>query len=337
MASFNISALQAVLLENLGDIQTIFGLKVSNGFDEKRNGDFLVMPTRDKVPLVRDSTNPILQPGRTGTTNFTNNAVELKSRIGEIKPFKADLKLDEVTLYNWSRSYLAKKKATDPSDIYSFEAMTYYMGRILAQAGKDISNAVYKGVHNPAGGVGGVHLFDGLNAKMLEGFTTVANGGVEDIPATNVYAAANTINQANILGEINKAVQVIVDSETLAEYVEEDGSYYLPFQHYAMMKNALAAQPVTKGDEVVMKTGTHEYRLSLLPNTIIKHRPMLNGTQSHFWTPDGNLFFLAPEGTTEDISSITIENADRSLKIFMDGEAAVDYADGRLIVKNNKW
>lgn len=337
MAAFNITALQAVLLENLGDIQTIFGLKVSNGFDEKRNGDFLVMPTKDKVPLVRDATNPILQPGRTGSTNFTNDAVVLKSRIGEIKPFKADLKLDEVTLYNWSRSYLAKKKATDPTDIYSFEAMTYYMGRILAQAGKDINGALFKGVYNAGGGVGGVNLFDGLNAKMLEGFTSVANGGKEDIPASNVYAAANTINQANILAEIAKGVQVIVDSDTLAEYVEENASFYLPFQQYAMMKNALAAQPVTKGDEVVMKTGANEYRLSLLPNTIIKHRPMLTGTQAQFWTPDGNLFFLAPEGTTEDISAITIEKADRALKIFMDGEAGVDYADGRLIVRNNKW
>jgi hypothetical protein len=336
MAAFNITNLQAVLLENIADIQTIFGLKMSNGFDEKRNGDFLVMPTKDKVPLVRDSTNPILQPGRTGSTNFTNDAVVLKSRIGQILPFKADLKLDEVTLYNWSRSYLAKKKATDPSDIYSFEAMSYYMGRIMTQAGSDINQALFKGVYNAAGGVGGVNLFDGLNAKMLMGFTAVGLGGIGDIPVGNVYAAAATINQANILTEIQKLVNVIIDTDVLQEYVEEDGSLYLPFQHYAFMKNAIAAQPVTKGDEVVMKEGS-DYRLAMLPNTIIKHRKMLNGTQKHFWTPDGNLFYLAPEGTSEDISSITVEKADRAIKIFMDGEGGVDYADGRLLVTNDKW
>jgi hypothetical protein len=337
MAAFNISALSIELQRSLADYSTIFGLKVSNGFNEKTNGDLIVMPTKDKVPLIRDSTGPILQPGRTGSVNFTNDAVSLANRIGEIKPFKADIKLDEVTLYNWSRTYLSSKGATDPSDIYSFEAMTYYMGKIMKQAGKDINGALFKGVWNNATGVqSGVNLFDGLRIKMLQGFTTVGAGGIGDIPASNVYAAAATINQANILAEIKKAVQVVVDSEVLQEYVEEPASFYMPFTHYVMMQNALAAEPLTKGSEIVMKEGK-DYRLAILPNTIIKHRPMLIGTEKHVWSPDGNFFYLAPEGSTEDISSITYEKADRALKIFLDGQAAVDYADGRLIVTNNKW
>lgn len=337
MASFKINDLAIELQRFIADYTKIFGLKMANGFDEKRNGDFTVLPIKDKVGLVRDATTAVLQPGRTGSTNFTANNVALASRIGELKPFKGDLLLSEVILYNWSKAYIAQKKASDPTDIYSFEAMSYYMGRIFAQCGKDITQAVYKGVYNPTGGVGGVNLFDGLGAKFLQGFTAVGSGGIGDIPASNVYAAAATINQSNILAEIQKLVDVVVADETLAEYVEENATMYLPFQHYAAMQAAKAALAVTTGDQVVFKGDDGIYRLTILPNTVIKHRPMSNGTQKHFWTPEGNLFFLTPEGAAEDIASITTEKADRSIKIFLDGEAAVDYADGRLLVMNNKW
>lgn len=334
-SSLKINDLAVELQRNLGDYTKIFGLKMANGFDEKRNGDFGVIPTKDKVPLIRDTTSSILQPGRTGTTNFTNDAVSLKARTGEIKPFKADLKLSEVELYAWSKSYLARKKPTDPSDVYSFEAMAYYMGRIFAQAGKDMTQAVYKGVYNAAGGVGGVNLFDGLGIKLTKGVLTVANGGVEDIPATNMATSAATITQANILAEIQKIVDIIVASDTLVEYIEDEATFYMPFKHYAFMVNAVAALPVTAGNQVVFKEG-NVWKLALLPNTTIKYRPMLGGTEKQFWTPSGNLFYLAPEGSAEDIASVNIEKQDRSIKIFLDGEAATDYADGRLIVMNSK-
>jgi len=313
-SSFKISDLHVELQRNIKDYTTIFGLKMSNGFDEKRNGDFTVIPTKDKVPLVRDTVSPILQPGRTGSTNFTNDVVSLSSRIGEIKPFKADLKLDELTLYAWSKSYLANKKPTDPTDIYSFEAMNYYMGRIYARSGADMTNALYKGVYNAAGGVGGVNLFDGLGFKVTKGVLTVGNGGIGDIPVSNMVTAAATITQANILSEIQKIVDAM---------------------HYAMMINAVSALPITAGNQVVFKDG-NSWKLVLLPNTTIKYRPMFNGTDKHLWTPSGNLFYLAPEGAPEDVASMEVEKADRALKIFLDGEGGVDYADGRLIVMNSK-
>lgn len=334
-SSLKINDLALELQRDIADYTKIFGLKMSNGFDEKRNGDLIVMPTKDKVPLVRDTLSPILQVGRTGSTNFTDDALSLKSRIGEIKPFKADLRIDEKTLYAWTKSYLAHKKMTDPTDIYSFEAMQYYMSRIFAQAGKDMTQALYKGVYNATGGVGGVNLFDGLGIKLTKGVLTEANGGVGDIPTTNMFAAAATITQANILSEIKKLVDTVVASETLAEYIEEDATLYMSFKHFAFMVNAVSELPVTAGNQVVFKDGK-DWKLVLLPNTIIKYRPMMSGTEKQFWTPSGNLYYLAPEGTAEDVASIDIEKQDRALKIYLDGEAATEYADGRLIVMNNK-
>ena len=338
MPSFNVSTLQTELQSYIGDYTKIYGLKLANGFDEKRNGDLVVMPTENRMPLVRDSVNPILQPGKTGSVNFTNNVLTLKNRMAQIKPFKADLQLGEVELYQWSKSFLAQKLPETSSDIYGFSALAYYMGRIMDRAGKDINGAIYSGVLNTAGGVGGANLFDGLGIKFLQGFTTVAGGGVEDIPATNVFAAAAVINQANILTEIQKAVNIVINSDDLVEYAEEDATYFMPFRHYAMMKASIAAQPLTKGDEVVMKTGTNEYRLSMLPNTIIKPRNFLFGKEKQFWTPKGNLFFLVPDANgAADVANITTEYISRNMNIFLDGEAGVDYADGRLLVMNNKW
>ncbi|KAL6982193.1 hypothetical protein U1Q18_052309, partial [Sarracenia purpurea var. burkii] len=68
---------------------------------------------------------------------------------------------------------------------------------------------------------------------------------------------------------------------------------------------------------------------------IAKHHHQIpsdvNGTDKHLWTPSGNLFYLAPEGAPEDVASMEVEKADRAIKIFLDGEGGVDYADGRLI------
>lgn len=332
-SSFKITDLHSELQRNMEDVNKIFGLKMVNGFNLKKDGTFNVLPCADKVPLVRDEISAILQPGRTGTTNYTNDVVALKSRIGVKTAFKFDLKLDEQTLFAWSNAYLSKKKPTDPTDIYSFQAMSYYMGRIYDGAGRDINNAMYKGVYNAAGGVGNTFM-DGLGVKFTKGALATGSGGDGDIPAGNVVTAATTITSANILAEISKIVTAIIANTDLEAYLEESATYYLPLQHKMMIIEALEALPTLR-DSVVSKDANGDYRLSKLPNTVIKSKPMLSGTQKHFWSPDGNLFFLAPEAGS-DISSIVIEKYDRSIKILGDSEAGVDYADGRLIVMNNK-
>jgi hypothetical protein len=45
---------------------------------------------------------------------------------------------------------------------------------------------------------------------VTKGVLTVGNGGIGDIPVSNMVTAAATITQANILSEIQKIVDAIV-------------------------------------------------------------------------------------------------------------------------------
>jgi len=328
--SLNLSLLSAKLLENIADYQRIFSLNMANGFGAKSDPLFTVLNIVDKVPLIRELSTPVVQPGRTGSTNFTNNAVAYKERWGQLRPFKVDLKLDEKTLYAWSKTYLAKRKPTDPSDIYSMPAMDMYMGAIMKQIGKDFNSILYSGVYNPAG-TGFNDVADGLQIHLQQGYATSGTGFVGDIPAGNMTTSATTITQANILTEINTLAMAILNG--LDVPLDEDGCLCIDPLLYALMVNAVAAQ-LSNGSQVVYRDGAG-FRLSLLPNTMIKPQSWLKGTGKMIWTVNGNFFWLSPE-TSADVASIDVEKQDRAIKIYIDGEVGFNYGDGRMMFMNSK-
>ena len=330
MDSLNLGLLSAKLLENIADYQRIFSLNMANGFGAKSDPLFTVLNIVEKVPLIRELSTPVVQPGRTGSTNFTNNAVAYKERWGQLRPFKVDLKLDEKTIYAWSKTYLAKRKPTDPSDIYSMPALDMYMGAIMKQIGKDFNSILYSGVYNLAG-TGFNDVADGLQIQLQQGYATSGTGFVGDIPASNMTTSAATITQANILTEINNLAMAILTGLDVPQ--EEDGTLCIDPLLYALMVNAVAAQ-LSNGSQVVYRDGA-DFRLSVLPNTVIKPKSWLKGTSKLLWTVNGNFFWLSPE-TSADVASIDIEKGERTIKIFIDGEVGFNYGDGRMTFMNSK-
>jgi hypothetical protein len=328
--TIDVSKLSAKLLENIADYSKIFLLRQSNGFKIKSDPLFTLFQVRDKVPLIRSTTDPMLQPGRTGTTNF-KGGVSLSNREGQLRPFKADLKIDEKTLYAWMKTYLAKKKPTDSSDIYSFEAMNWFMEQIFAQIGKDFHGAVYKGVYN-ATGTSNVDITDGLDILFDQGVATSGAGFVGDIPTANIVAAATTINAGNILSEIQKLAMLFF--QNLDEPLEENAIMAIDPMHYVYATQALDAQ-LSNNSQILFREGG-KLKLSMMPNMVVEPRSWLKGTDKQFATVAGNLAVLGPEDTTEDIPSIQVEKADRAIKIFIDGEAGINYCDGRILFMNNK-
>jgi hypothetical protein len=325
----DLSALSDNLQRDRQDYEKIFGLKMASGFDAK--ADFVTLPITQEVSLVRDELSNLVQPGRTGVTNFTTGAIKQKERIAKLRPAKVDLKLTELELYQLSISWLGKKQPADPRDIHSVAGREYFMSRIFARIGKEVNRAIIKGVYNVATGTqGGLNLFDGLKFKLTEGYTTVASGGKEDIPAGNkVSDPVATVSEANILGELKKMVNLIYSNEDLVEYRDEEASLFVPPIYYQWIINALDSA-LSNGSQVVTRSGAN-LTLNALPNTMIKPRTYMIGVDNMYWTPNGNFFYLHQD-TEEDIPKMKFQEVDRDLKILIDFEVNVDYADGRVIV-----
>ncbi len=324
----DVSALSADLQKSKKEYEKIFGLKMASGFEAKK--DFVVLGIDQEIELIRDELGNITQPGRTGVTNFSTGFIGQKARIGKLKPAKVDLKFTEEELYKLRVSYLGRREPGDPRDINSLAGRNYIMGRVYARIGKEVNRAIFKGVENRAtGATGGLNLFDGLGFKVTEGYTTVASGGKEDIPAGNKVGSAVTISEATVIGEVSKMVDLIVSNEDLVEYMEDSASFFVNPQHFVWINNALDSA-LSNGSRVVTKRGNQLF-LNALPNTEIKPRTWMIGVNNMLWTLDGNLFYLHQDVET-DIPNIKFQEVDRDLKILIDFEVNVEYADGRLIV-----
>lgn len=329
MATVDVSALSENLTRDKKDYEKIFGLKMASGFAAK--GDFVVMGITQDIDLIRDELGNITQPGRTGVLNFTTDAIKQKARRGTLKPVKGDIRFTEEELYKLRTSYLGRREPGDPKDIHSLAGRTYIMGRIFQRIGKEVNRALIKGVENRTTGlVGGLNLFDGLAFKFTEGYATVATGGKEDIPVGNkVTGAAANVTEANILGEIKKMTELVLSNEDLVEYREEEAGLWINPIWYQWICNSLDSA-LSNGSQVVTIRNGKMY-LNALPNTEVKPRVYMVGVNNMFWTVEGNLFYLHQD-VEGDIPKMKFQEVGRDLQILIDGEANVDYADGRLVV-----
>ncbi len=334
----DVSALAVGLQENREDYEKIFAQKLVNGFAAK--GDMISMPVVQKMALVREELGNMTQPGRTGAINNpTHTLFTYKERIAELKPAKVDVYFDEVQLYKLAISFLAKKGAADPRDIHSFAGQQYLMSRVLARIGKEVNNAIIKGVAGfgyDAGDTqtafqGGLNLFDGLNFKFLAGYATSGPGFVGDIPAGNkVTGAAATVTAANILAELTKIQNLIYNNQDLRVAEDEvGGTLFVDPAFFGFIADALDALPY-KADSVVTPSGDG-FTFKKLKKTNIIKREYCAGTDNMFWSLKDNLFYLHQD-TEEDIPKIKIQEKDRGLQLLMDWENNVDYADGRYLV-----
>jgi len=325
----DVSLLSENLQKDKKDYEKIFGLKMASGWDAKK--DFTVLGINQEVELVRDELGNIVQPGRTGTTNFSTGFLKHKSRIGRLKPAKVDLKFTEAELYALRISYLGRREPGDSRDINSLPGRSYIMGKVMGRIGKEVNRAIFKGVENRATGTtGGLNLFDGLGFKLTEGYALVSASGKEDIPAANkVTSPVATVTEANIVGELKKLVEVIMSNEDLIEYREDSASLFINPQWFVWINNWLESA-LSNGSQIVTKKGDKLF-FNALPNTEIKPRSWMIGVNNMFWTVDGNLFYLHQDVET-DVPRIKFQEEDRDLKILMDFETNVEYADGRVIV-----
>lgn len=332
MAAINVSTLTEELTRNRREFETLFGEKFKKLDAAKQDLTPLPMGESEEVVLLRDFVSNISQPGKTGSTNYTTAISELKQRIGKLKPIKADIKFTETELVNIQKNYIGRREPGDPRDIHSLPGQSYLMGRIAAKMEGETVNAFYKGVHNASNGVqGGVNLFDGFEQLFAEGYAEVIDGGVKDIPDANmVSSAAASIDASNVIAEMRKFEDMIIASPALEEFRMDDAKIFIDWAVLNMLNRAQEDSQGNK-DAVATKGTDGIWRLNSLANVELKPVSWMNGTNNLFYSVTGNLFYMYEDDVEADGPSLKFQESDRDLKVLIDANASVNYADGRLI------
>jgi hypothetical protein len=332
MAIVNVSTLVEKLRENQLIYQKIYGEKFAQLQAAKRDLNMLPLAESEEVVLMRSFVSNISQPGKTGAMNYISSISNIKQRIGKLRPFKADIKFDELELVNIQKNFIGVREPGDPRDIHSLPGRSFLMGQIMNKFEGEVARGFYKAIENPATGVvGGLNLYDGFEHLFVEGYADVADGGVKDIPDENIVnGAAVTITQANVIQELRKFVDTIMAAPSLEEFYFDDASIFIDPRVLTLLSRA-QEDSVANKDAVATKGADGQWRLNDLPNVVFKERMWMLGTETMFFTIDGNLFYLYEDEVESDGPSIKFQESDRDLKIMIDANGGLNYADGRLI------
>jgi hypothetical protein len=328
----NVSTLVEKLKENQSEYAQLFGEKFSSLAAAKADLVSLPLAEGEQMALLRDFVENISQPGKTGNMNYTTVIATLKQRTAQLRPFKADLKFDETALAMIQKNYIGVKEPADSRDIHSLAGRSYLMGRIANKFEGEVAKGFYRAVENAGTGVaGGLNLYDGFEVLFAEGYATVASGGLKDIPDANmVTGAAAAITQTNVIAEMRKFVDMLLAAPSLEEFRFDPASVFIDWRILSMLSRA-QEDSVGNKDAVAMKDAAGNWKLNDLPNVTLKPRSWMEGTNNMFLSVDGNLFYLYEDGVESEGPSIKFQESDRDLKIMVDANGGLNYADGRLI------
>lgn len=348
MAVVDSSQLSAELQESKKDFEKIFALKVRDGFGRAKKR-FTTLRTDEKAGLKREFMGNITQPGRTGNINNATEFLSWKDKVPVLKPAKVDLTINEVELHKMRVSFLNKIESADPNDIHSIAGRSYIMSRVMKQIGKEVHAAIYRSAlgfgydGTNAGTIasssfqGGLNLFDGLGVKFLEGYTTVANGGKEDIPAAQKVANPDGagFTSTTAIAELGKMLEIIyytpeLQDIAISDDAEDENTLILPPAYALATAQALDNLPYKSSKLVEPKEGGG-WRFKSLPNVGIEMDSFMSTVDNMFWGPKSNLFWLSPM-SDDDVASIKFQEVGRGVQILIDWEQNVDYADGRQLV-----
>ncbi|PMD97688.1 hypothetical protein BWI97_08750 [Siphonobacter sp. BAB-5405] len=236
MASFKLGDLAASLEmyardneEHIFEETFIPGLEGIPGSPIVPIADYMrMMPAMDEVVLSSLQIGSVVQPGAKNTFNPTTDAVNIKPRIGKIRPIKVDLLFDHQTIIALYKSYLGecRAKKIDPEVVPLEE---YIKRDIVRQAKEDIRvQSLWNGVYNKANTTP-LDVMDGLKTQLL---LCISEG---ETPAGNIADTA-PITRTNAVAETQKVLDIIPDKEMYSNQLicvcarEYKTAYELDFQ-----------------------------------------------------------------------------------------------------------
>jgi hypothetical protein len=271
----------------------------------------------DELTFPKMVVNNVLQPGAKDTTNFTTLAAA-KARTGKVRPVKVDLRWTPTQMQALVKSFMShlKREKLTYDDLPFAE---WFLPMVSAAAKNDLARTlVWKGVYNNSNS-GTVDCFDGL--------ITIASRSA-------TYNASTNPNPGLPTGQI---VDSIVGGITLAAAVAEVEKLIdkVPMADLAAYEWALVCDPQI--EKLYARGYRADFGTVIYNDSFEKKSPDgaptvefvgevgLAGTGHAFLLPKNTARFIADDESQVD--ALTVEVADRNVKVFLDFQAGVEFAE----------
>lgn len=287
------------------------------------NEHFTVIESDGRTPLWNMEVVDFLRPA--GDNWLPQQALKLGAKVPNFQDIDGDLEFPRSEILKMARSHV-KKIAGAPSlkEAIQMKPFSYaFLSQIAAATGSLIeTKGLFKGVRSASPTAQGTNLsMDGLNLKIGLG---VASG---DIPTSNVHTSvAGAIDETNAYTEVQELCQKTESNVAL------DGTplnfYLSPSQYRAYCKSRRIANPNIVGPGETPDT------IDDFDNIKFIKTPGLSGTQKHFISVKGNLFFCVPEGFMSP--AITMVEDVKLYKTNILLSASVEYNFGKMLFTNTK-
>jgi hypothetical protein len=259
----------------------------------------------DRIPLPLLETSQLLQPGRKGTWDPINDAVELSARLLQTRPIKIDLEIKPQELYASYLGTIRQKRLTDPTYELLFEE--FIMNSIIAQAQKDIALEIgWRGVYNPTGT---------LPKDCLDGMIQIIRAAqvAGDLPSSNI-AITGTINNTNAVGEFEKVFSKL-PGYMMGQNMYCYCSYELMRDYLEDYRSSYGSLPYN-GDFVKAKADGYD----------IFFKPQIGITRSDLIVVTHEKNFFYGMDSSSAMNELTVEKEKRVLNILGDFSIGVEMA-----------
>lgn len=287
------------------------------------NQHFTVIESDGRTPLWSMEVVDFLRPA--GDDWRPQNALKLGAKVPNFQDIDGDLEFPRSEIIKMARSHV-KKVAGAPTlkEAIQMKPFAYaFLSQLAGATGSLIeTKGLFKGVRSGSPTAQGTNLsMDGLNLKIGQG---VASG---DIPASNVYTSvAGTIDATNAYNEVLQLCQktdanVALDGTPLNYYIS-------PSQYRAYCQGRRAANPNTVGP------GETPTTVDDFDNISFVKTPGLSGSQKHFISVKGNLFFCVPEGFLSPAIRMIEDVKFYKTNVML--SATVEYNFGKALFTNTK-
>jgi hypothetical protein len=273
----------------------------------------------DEHPLPRLRVANLIKKGNTGTFAPTASALGLSSRILKVRPAKVNVQIVPEPLYKTHIANLAGRTANDPWDV-PFEQVL--MNSIIDQAAHEVQKfALYKGVFGTGSDTA---------ATVMDGLLTIVDAAIAsgEIPQANVVSRV-AITSSNAVDEVEK-VKLKVPSEFLLNDMNDPNNQMVcildkkVYDLYCMdYRTTFGALPYNA-----------EFPKGRIDGTDIEFMPVtgLEDTNAIIITHKSNLYLGFD--AQQKMSNINTQLFDYSIKVFIDWNMGINFAEGQEIWAN---